>query len=162
MVHILGYCFLERIFFHQTHGISCVLLIVLISALGVERSDTDDLSQPLKMTTVLKGSMGERLMKDLARVEEKKRARAARQAQVRLIFWIQLIMWTMLLWSTLVSCIFLSPHSTSRLIKQASKFLLTYHISRRCCRQSCFPLPHIDKCMWNQIIVSLYLTLFAI
>jgi len=55
----------------------------MILALGVEKSgDADDVKSKLKMTTVLKGSMGERLMKDLARVEEKKRARAARQAQV--------------------------------------------------------------------------------
>jgi len=35
-----------------------------------------------KKVTMLKGSMGERINKALAKVEEKKRKRAARQAQV--------------------------------------------------------------------------------
>ena len=34
------------------------------------------------MTTTLKGSMGERINKALAKVEEKKKKRAARRAQV--------------------------------------------------------------------------------
>ena len=38
-----------------------------------------------KKVTMLKGSMGERINKALAKVEEKKRRRAARQAQVSVI-----------------------------------------------------------------------------
>ena len=39
-----------------------------------------------KMTTTLKGSMGERINKALAKVEEKKKKRAARRAQVCNLF----------------------------------------------------------------------------
>ena len=44
----------------------------------VEREGTEQ-----KITTTLKGSMGERITKALQKVEEKKKKRAARRAQVR-------------------------------------------------------------------------------
>ena len=42
-------------------------------------------SDDAKLTTTVKGSMGERIAKALAKVEEKKKKRAARKAQVYIL-----------------------------------------------------------------------------
>ncbi len=62
--------------------------LCLFQILPAQRQVTDVESQgqgestDAKITTTLKGSMGDRVTKALARVEDKKKRRAARQAQV--------------------------------------------------------------------------------
>lgn len=51
----------------------------------------EDTSAKVTTMTTLKGSMGERITKALGKVEEKKKRRAQRKAQVIIVFIIQLV-----------------------------------------------------------------------